>query len=114
MKDYQFESIERTALVGEMLSAAADNGAQTRAIMLLAQWYENDEQGEEPDLSGLVSWRMECAISTDLKHIYRAKRPEGVFGSEYDREFIKIKRENARKAAARAKAKGPLARLLTL
>lgn len=114
MKDYVFESDERTKLVGEMLSAAADSGHQTRAIMLLTQWYEDGEQGEEPDLSHLVPWKTECAISTDLHHIYRAKRPEGVFGSEYDREFIKMKRENARRAAARAKAKSPLARMLTL
>jgi hypothetical protein len=101
MKDYQFESHERTKLVGEMLSAAASSGPQTRAIMLLTQWYEDGEQGEEPDLSGLISWKMECAISTDLTHIYRAKRPAGVFGSEYSREFIGLKRENARRAALR-------------
>jgi hypothetical protein len=114
MKDYEFEADERTKMVGEMISAASDSGPQTLAIMTLTQWHEDGEQGEEPDLSGLVSWKMECAISTDLAHIYRAKRPEGVYGSEYNREFIRIKRENKRRAAARAKAKSPLARLLTL
>lgn len=114
MKDYQFEADERMKLVGEMLSAAANNGQQTVAIMTLAAWYDDGEHGDEPDLSDLVTWKMECAISTDLHHIYRAKRPEGVYGSEYNREFIRIKQENKERAARRAKAKSPLARLLTL
>lgn len=113
MKDYQFEADERVKMVGEMISAASDSGPQTVAIMVLTQWYEDGEQGEEPSLSGLVSWKLECAISTDLAHVYRAKRPEGVYGSEYSREFIRIKRENKRRAAARNKARNPLARLLT-
>jgi hypothetical protein len=112
MTDYVFESDVRVRLVGEMLTAAANSGHQTRAIMLITQWHEDGKQGEEPDLSGLVSWKMECAISTDLTHIYREKRPEGVFSSQYSREFINLKRENARRAA-RARNKSPLAKLLT-
>jgi hypothetical protein len=99
---YEIPENERKALVREMLREAASNGHQTRAIQLLVDWHEGGKQGEEPELSGLVSWKMECAIFSDLTHIYREKLPEGVFGSQYNREFIRIKRENARKAARQA------------
>jgi hypothetical protein len=104
-KTYELEADVRTKLVGEMISAAADSGPQTRAIMTLVQWHEEGAQGEEPDLSGLVTWKVECAIASDLAHIYREKLPEGVYGSQYDRQFVKLKEKNARRAAARRAAK---------
>jgi hypothetical protein len=111
MTEYEIPESERKALVREMSQAAADNGQQTRAIQILVDWHEGGRQGEEPDLSGLVTWKMECAISSDLTHIYREKLPEGHFGSQYDREFIRIKRENARKAEQRRRTREAQRRL---
>jgi hypothetical protein len=58
------------------------------------------------DIAGLT-WKMACAISTDLKHIFREERPEGVYGSEYERTFVRLRQEARRMARIRQSRKGP-------
>jgi len=100
-KNYEFDNTARMTLVAEMLGAAKGKPKEQQAINSYVAWHQAEETYPEPDVSGLVSWSVECAIASDLGHIYRAKRPEGVFGSEYTGEYRKIKAANARKAAAR-------------
>lgn len=100
-KNFEHSAQVRSNLTKEMLDAAKGRTKDLRAISLYIDWHESDESGQEPDVSLLVSWKTECAISSDLSHIYRAARPEGVYGSEYSGEYRRIRHENARKAAAR-------------
>lgn len=119
MTEFEYDQQTRMSLVVEMLEAAGDNGHQAQAINSYVRWYEQGQSYPEPDISGLVTWKMECAITSDLAHIYREKLPEGTFGSQYGREYIRIRRENARRAAQRRKNKqqsgmGLLRSLMTL
>lgn len=113
MKNFALSDRDRHDFVKEMLAEAAGNTKAARAQLLaiedLRSWYVNGERGEEPvieDIEGLT-WKMACLISSDMAHIFRAERPAGVYGSEYDRGFIKARREARRKAQARQTKRNP-------
>lgn len=107
MKNFAHSDADRLDFVKEMLDAAAGNTkaarAQLLAIETLRHWYANGEQGPEPEIDDIpgLTWAMECMISTDLRHIFREERPEGVYGSEYERSFVRARQDAARKAEAR-------------
>ncbi len=104
-KNYAIEQSQRMEIIVQMLEAAKGRAKEQQAINSYVAWCEAEESYPEPDVSGIVSWRIECAIATDIRHLYREERPEGVFGSEYSGEYLRIKREAARKAEARKRAR---------
>lgn len=107
MKNFAHSDADRLDFVKEMLAEAAGNTKAARAQLLaiedLRSWYANGEQGPEPEIDEIegLSWEMACRISSDLCHIFRAERPEGVYGSEYERTFIKARRQQKAKTARR-------------
>lgn len=107
MKNFAHSEADRLDFVKEMLAEAAGNTKAARAQLLaiedLRSWYANGEQGPEPEIDDIegLSWEMACRISSDLHHIFRAERPEGVYGSEYERTFIKARRQQRAKTARR-------------
>lgn len=111
MKNFAHSERDRHDFVKEMLEAAAGNTKAARAQLLaiedLRSWYANGEQGEEPvieDIDGLT-WKMACLISSDMHHIFREVRPAGVYGSEYERGFVRARRDAKRKADAKRRAR---------
>jgi len=107
MKNFAHSERDRHDFVKEMLEAAMGNTKAARAQLLaiedLRSWYANGKQGEEPvieDIEGLT-WKMACMISSDMAHIFREELPEGVYGSVYEREFVKARQAAKRKAEAR-------------
>lgn len=97
--EYEIEQPIRDEFICQMMDVA--RGKERKAIDLYLEWHNAGEVDPEPEISDLVSWRIECAISSDFRHLYRAKLPEGTFGSQYEGEYLKIKRENARRAAVK-------------
>lgn len=97
--EYEIEKSVREEMIYQMLDIA--RGKERKAIDLYLEWCEAGQVDPEPEVSDLVSWKIECAISSDFAHLYREKLPEGVFGSQYEHGYVRIKQENARKAAKR-------------
>lgn len=125
MTNFDLSPDTRRELVDEMLSMAEgtkkSQRAQRAAIQALVAWHESGKEGLEPyaeDVDG-VTWKMACAISSDLSRIFHEELPEGVYANQYERQYVRLRRDAIRLANIRQSRKkqdglGHLRSLLTL
>ncbi len=118
--NFDLDADTRRELVEEMLSMAQGGSrairGQRTAIETLVAWYEGGKQGGEPfaeDVEG-VTWKMACAISSDLARIFHEAVPEGVHINEYAREYVRLRREAIRLSQIRQKRKNGLGHLRSM
>jgi len=107
MIDFDLDAETRSSFVDEMLGMADGKNkairGQRAAIEALVAWHEGGKQGEEPyaeDVDG-VTWKMACAISSDLARIFHQALPEGTYANQYGREYVTLRRQAIRVARNR-------------
>lgn len=106
--DYRYTAKERADAVADITATASDKPSHTAYVEALAAYWTDaapgDDEGEPiPEDLGIkgVSWPVQVALSSDFGAIHQPPRPEGAYGGEYRREYIRL-RGQARLAALRA------------
>lgn len=91
----------RQELLAELGAAVRDRKPHRLYFERLRDFYadrEPGDRGEPPtgdDIPGLT-FKVAAILDSDFTHIFIAKRPEGVYGSQYERGYIRM-REAARR-----------------
>lgn len=106
--DYRYADKVRADAVADITAVASDKPGHAAYVEALAAYWTDaapgDDEGEPiPEDLGIkgVSWPVQVALSSDFSALYQPPRPEGIYGGEYRREYIRL-RGQARMTAMRS------------
>lgn len=101
---YRYNDQQRAEWIVDILAVADDRPSHRAYALALAEYWATASPGDDsaepaPESSwGKISWKIECALTADFAAIHQPPKAPGVYGGEYSREYVRL-RKDARRAA---------------